>query len=502
MTPNYLQNIKPMGGQPLQGIQPMGQNNQNYSTVQAPASSYAPPMNNFTKPATPAIKTTAPSLAQSNPQQVAASSNTPSNAQLKQIQDLLAFRKANNIPETTTTSNYFSGQTPTSTSTTTLPAQNQTLNNMANQGTLYSQLVQNLANYKTPENLEKAYNTATNLEAGLQAGQNAIMAKPIPLEFQQGQAAALQRDYGPQLIAAKGILEKELAGAQLGQKALETAISAAAPIQVAPGTTAVSPLTGEAVAGGIGGYANYQTAQQVFNTASQYKDAVNSIGQPFTYDQTKTPQENWQTFSTQYLPNSRTYQMALNAGGMTSNIGQGGAANPLVQSTVNQTNQAGYTQAYKDYQDLNAKYQTAASLGNMLVDTLQQGGLNTSNLNVLNQTVNSLKGQVSDTALAKFNSTLHSARSAYTDILTSGGGTIPTTASKALDDIINPNSSIAAIQAAISQLNNEVVTARLVPAMNKSNQYLQGLQGAGTSGATTGATNQPTSSGGGSQYNW
>jgi len=364
------------------------------------------------------------------------------------------------------------------TQTTTTPEQNVPL---------FNRVVSNLATSKKNENLESAYETVANLRSGLLAGQNAIMAKPIPLEFQQGQNAAMIRDYSPVLTAAEGILEKEKGLQELENTRQIAAGQLAQPIQVAPGSTAVNPVTGETVAGGLGGYVNYQTAEQVLGAATQYKDAVNSQGQAFNYDQTKTPQQNWSDFQQNYLPNSRTYQSGLIGSGLSSNIGQaGGGTSPIAQSAITQANVQGYNQAYKDYQDLNASYEGAKGLGTLLVDTMKEGGINPTDPKIINKSVNQVKNQMSSAAYAKFISTLTNARSMYANILSTGGGTIPTEATNALNTILDPNASIANIQASIEQLNNEILTGRLIPAGNKVNQYasMLGTQG-GQGGQTT-----------------
>lgn len=334
-----------------------------------------------------------------------------------------------------------------------------------NTGGLYGQLIQQARDAAT---------AAANAKQNLSTSEINLSRQGVGLGTVAGEKNLLEQAYGAQVTAAQ-------------QKAdnLARIAGLAAPVSVAPGSTLTEPTTGATVAGGIGGYANYQTAQQVFSQAGQYKDAVNAQGQPFTYDSSKSPQDNWQTFSTQYLPNSRTYQASLNSNGQTSNIGQPNAGgSSLASSTVNQTNVSGYQGAYKNYQDLNTQYQGAQNLGTLLTKTMSDYGINPSDPKIFNLTANEINNQLSSKGYARFLSTLSNVQSAYSNILASGGGTIPTAATNALHTIIDPNASFGAIQGAIDQLNQEVITGKLTPLANQVNNYLTNIPGSSNSQQT------------------
>lgn len=352
---------------------------------------------------------------------VASASSVPSTEQqnnLKNIMSILEYRKQQNIPENQTTSDYFNSKTPTSNVTTpttnasmgtentsnpgTTPTGTSALQDMANKGTLYSQLVQNLANYQTPENLKQAYNTVTNLESGLQAGQNAIMTKPIPLEFQQGQAAALQRDYGPQLTAAKGILEKELAGAQLGQQALTSAIGAAAPTQLPYNVQYVNPLTGLPIGGGTSSTMNDAVSNiitKVKNGTMGYDAGVNALS---AYGQAGV----------------NALQQGL---GADFNIQESNARAAAQGASTLQTGTTGgqITKAAESANSALTKLET--DFGNL--PTFQTGGLpGTNNI------ANSIARFFGEGALSTYETTLNDARAQIAAVLGSAGNITPTDA--------------------------------------------------------------------------
>lgn len=363
-----------------------------------------------------------------------------------------------------------------------------------NQTGIYQQLINQLAGFadKGQGAVQKARQDLLNFNNQLASQYADIESRPIPLEFQQGRAQVLAKQAAYQQQNYQQAVTNALEEQGQGINALTQAGNLAAPVQIAPGSTLSSPITGDQVAGGLGGYANYQTAQQVFNQASAYKDAVNAQGQPFTYNEQLTPQQNWQTFATQYLPNSRTYQASLVSSGLPSNIGSaGGGQNPLALSTQNKTAQQGYQTSAQDYQNLLTQYQGAQALGGELVRVMSTGGINPSNLTDANQAVRVIKSRLSSPEQAAFNSTLSNVRATYAGILASGGGTIPTESTNALNTIIDENSSLKAVMSAIDQLNREVYKGRVVPLYNQVQNYGQQLnQGGGTQSNAGGETAQ------------
>ena len=365
---------------------------------------------------------------------------------------------------------------------------NATVGDTQGQGGVYQQLINQLAGFadKGQGAVQKARQDLLNFNNQLAAQYADIESRPIPLEFQQGRAQVLAKQAAYQQQNYQGALTNALEEQGQGINALTQAGNLAAPVQIAPGSTLSSPITGDQVAGGLGGYANYQTAQQVFNQASAYKDAVNSQGQPFVYNEQLTPQQNWQDFATNYLPNSRTYQASLVSSGLPSNIGGGGQQNPFALSTGIKTAQQGYQTSAQDYQNLLTQYQGAQALGGELVRVMSSGGINPSNLTDANQAVRVIRSRLSSPEQAKFNSTLSNVRATYAGILASGGGTIPTESTNALNTIIDENASLNAVMSAIDQLNREVYKGKVVPMYNQVQSYSQQLNQSGGAQSSAG----------------
>jgi hypothetical protein len=158
-------------------------------------------------------------------------------------------------------------------------------------------------------------------------------------------------------------------------------------------------------------------------------------------------------------------------------------------TAVTGTAASGYQNANQAYQSLNALYQGAQNMGQLLTQTMTAGGINLNNSTDLNLGANTLASRLSSPDYAKFVSTLTNTANQYQSILTNNGATTPTAADQSLLQILNPNSSIGAITAALNQLNQEVYTGKLLPAQALSNNYLSTAQGGNSNGTTN--TNTP-----------
>ncbi len=211
------------------------------------------------------------------------------------------------------------------------------------------------------------------------------------------------------------------------------------------------------------------------------------------------PQQDASTLAAAVVANKLPYSDAVSAMGYAGNVGTaalqtailaaGGditalqAASAAKQSnigtsstTATNTASAGYQKSYQDYQELNKTYNGAQSLGNLLIGTMQKGGINSNGSIDYNLAANTLKAHLSDPDYAQFVSTLINTRNVYQSILTSNGATAPTTADANLLKILNENSSMNAIISSLNQLNNEVYMGRLIPQAQQVNDYLKQLQ--------------------------
>lgn len=269
-----------------------------------------------------------------------------------------------------------------------------------------------------------------------------IYSAPTSARVMQGRDQAVQlanaqkeAARAAELTAATDLYGASLTGQGQELTALGTAAGLAAPVQVAPGSTLASPLSGETVAGGLGGYANYQTAEQVMGLIRQYPDAG------YVYDQTKTPQENLQTFQSSALQRSPTYQKeTYGQPGATSVVG--GAQ---LGSAAELTRQASEIQAIANGAEANFS---------LLVDTARRGGVNDSNVPALNRLQQNVqRGLASAEAVALFRATLESVRSQYASIL--GGGTVTDAGRASANQQIPDDISLSALMALEQQLMSE-----------------------------------------------
>lgn len=242
---------------------------------------------------------------------------------------------------------------------------------------------------------------------------------------------------------------------------LGTAANIAQPVQIAPGSTLASPMSGDTVAGGLGGYVNYQTAEQVMGLISQYPDAG------YKYNQALTPQQNLQA-AQQAIQNSPTYQRStFGAAGAGSYIG-----GQQLQSAGDLTQQSSLLQAQAGGAEANF---------HLLLNLAKQGGVNDTNVPILNTIQRNVqRGAVSSEAVTTFNSVIQSVRAQYAAIL--GGGT-PTDASRREAEAQIPNdisiSALDSISKALSQeANNRIVgyNQQIQGLLNQNNQQFGGQQ--------------------------
>lgn len=143
------------------------------------------------------------------------------------------------------------------------------------------------ASVQTPQ-VTQAQTTLSNLQTGMSRGQNQIMQEAIPLQFQTGRLAALQRDYGPQIQAETNLLAQETARQQLAQSGavsaggLETGAAGTAATLGQPTTqfgVLTNPQTGLPIGGGSPGNAAFtggqiQAQQAQGAQVEQYKSAL------------------------------------------------------------------------------------------------------------------------------------------------------------------------------------------------------------------------------------
>jgi hypothetical protein len=286
------------------------------------------------------------------------------------------------------------------------------------------------------------------MQALSQAQQAALKGTEQQLTAQEQQAQALR----PSLEATLTQQQQQISG-------LGTAAGLGAPTQVQPGSTLFSPVSGAEVAGGLGGWANYTTAQQVQSLIEQYPDAG------VVYNPNLTPQQNAQIIQ-QAIAGSPSYQRGtFGAAGAGSYIGaqQLGAAGAL-------TGQVAQLQSQGAAADANF---------NLMLSILKKGQINDLNVPILNQlTQNISRGLASDSDVVAFRSALQTVRSQYAAIL--GGGT-PTNETLAMATEKIPDTVSAAALQQVEQTMKAMVNNTVASYNQTIGQYSGGGYGGGSS---------------------
>lgn len=327
-------------------------------------------------------------------------------------------------------SNVYKSKTGTTTGITgTTGAQSDYITSQADQGNLYQQILNSLQNLRNSPDVESAYNTVTNLEAGIGAGNNAIQTKPIPLEFQQGQMAALQRDYGPQLTAAQGILSKALTGQQQQLSGLQTAAGMVQPTQLPYSNQLVYPFSGMPVSG---------TTGQTGLTAS-----IPSLAQQVANGQMTIDQAN------SYLGGTM---------GLTDQLRQAVLQiNPNFNFT--QSSASGNTQA-QGQQILTQGNTALAALDKLQTDFNSLSSMQTGGIPATNSIANWVADKLGSAKLAEYKTTIADARAQLAGVLTATGALTQTGAESMamtyLPDNMTPAMFTAKLNAAKTLIQQKI----------------------------------------------
>lgn len=319
--------------------------------------------------------------------------------------------------------------------------QNSPYNQMAGAGILGTQGASQSAFGQGTQNSQQSYGQAQtalqqlqNIQNGLATGIGNINQEAIPLQFQQGRAQALQSMYGGQEQA----LATELSGlgslynSSLGQQA-----------------TGISGLNSSANTA-LSGQGQAQGALQ--NAAQLSQPQLGSIGQvPFNpTDQSQgqvlgSGQQGGVAGAGQLLGQFQGAQ-ALGAapyGAQASNIQTAGTAGTNIAAQ-------GASQAIQQYNTLNAANSTFENQASQVLSVLTQGQLNGSIPDV-NKALNKVGGRFGSTQVQALASSLTELAAAYTNLLSSNGGT-PTSQDEQAIATLNPNASAAQIATSIDQL--------------------------------------------------
>ena len=158
------------------------------------------------------------------------------------------------------------------------------------------------------------------------------------------------------------------------------------------------------------------------------------------------------------------------------NVGTAGTA------TVN-ANRDVYNQAVKDQADTQAAVQNVDGLGAILMDSSQNGGINPTDINIINKKWADIKGQFSSATQAKFDTTLMALQSRISALLSSGSPLIPSAATADAKSIVNGDASLKTIAQTLDRIKEEGATL-LKTQESKKNEAYQNMQGGSSSGSS------------------
>lgn len=247
--------------------------------------------------------------------------------------------------------------------------------------------------------------------------------------------------------------------------AAESLVQASQPVGVSPGTSLVSPLNGQQSYSGLGGLQGVNAINQYNSLQQQHPDANIPA-----YNDSLSPAEN-QQLAMKAVATSPSFQSSTPEG--QANISS------LVQQ-----------QGYAD--TTNRAYQTATSNLGTLNTFMQQTGINSSDVPIINQIQNKIKaGLLAPGVVAAYQSSIAGLRAEYAQVL-SRGGSVTDTERKSADTLIPDNLSPKQLATVTKQLSLEGTNA-----INEANSQVQSIKN-----RLSGSNNSSSSNGGGSSTGW
>lgn len=314
---------------------------------------------------------------------------------------------------------------------------------------------------------------------------------PIPMGDITGRQAVIRQQYesrlaglGAQAQGATNLFGPSISAATTGQgqqySQAQNAANLAQPQLGAFGQGYYNPLDTNGGAAGAGGGA--------LNPINN----ISSLAQQVISGQI-SPQQAYAMGGS--VPN---FQGALNAAIQQANPGFNTAnaqgeydarqANTTTAGTaVTNANAAAYAQNLNPYYQLQNTVQNVDQFGNLLLQTMQQGGINPSDLKYANSTIANIRSQLSSQQQAQFDNTYASLKSRVSGLLATGGSEIPTQITTDANKILDGSLPLGALNAVLSRISTE----GQILLQNQANLVNKPLQTAG--GSTAGKVGTPAS---------
>lgn len=273
------------------------------------------------------------------------------------------------------------------------------------------------------------------------------------VDYAQGETAkALQLNSLSQLSATQQMDVQTLI--RNGNIAAATAlVQAAQPTSVAPGSSLVSPVTGQTTFSGLGGYTGVQAVQTYNNLQQNYPDA-----QIPAYDSTKTPEANLQiaqslASSSPSFQSKSTIPVTLPGGGyalvnknQVAGYNSDGTAIIVSPAVAAQAQAAQTTISTLNSQgaEISSSINTVDNNFPLLLGIVQKYGLNTS-VPLYNQFSQMADQQLGQTGITQLNAVATGLKATISQIV-ARGGSVTNQARNEADNLLPTNVTLPVLQ--------------------------------------------------------
>jgi hypothetical protein len=353
----------------------------------------------------------------------------------------------------------------------------------------------------TLNNYAKSNQDYTNQQTGVQSQLDAITSKDAELKANAGLGVANLTNPASESMtdhAVTGLgnaiqnmanskiqandatavpLQAQLARIQAARQASSDVaskfISAQSPVSVPYGTQYINPVSGKSALGNSGQGVNViAPGSQLYPAMQQYAQA-RATGQesliPSSISGNPALNAQVTAMAQQSNPNYNYNSAAGQAAATQSNTQTAGTASVDANNSI-------YQKALADSATIGQQLGNVDQLGNLLLSTAQGGGINPYDSKFANQSLAAIRGQLSGSAQANFDSTMATLKSKIGTLLNAGGGAVTDNVRNQAQKVIDDSLSINALPALLKQIQAEgaIVSKNQQDVAAKAYQNLQG----------------------------
>ncbi len=323
----------------------------------------------------------------------------------------------------------------------------------------YADYVQGLYNATVPNQdyiaALNAVNAATLKDATLQSNLATGVAPGDTLGAAQSFTSREQALNNVNKLGANQSLAVQQAIRQGNIDAYKALVGAAEPTSVSPGSSLVSPISGDATYGGAGAYSDYQAQQTYFNLAQNFPDAAIPAYNPAASAQQNLQLAQSLASQSPSFQSRNLMQVQLPGGGISFINKNQIVTDPKtgqysIISPVQATAATAASSAVKDLtgQLANTKraIDTAESNFPLLINIVKKAGVNDYNSPLGNQLQQAVNNRLIGSGdYASYNALLTSLQTEYSQILSRGGSVTDKTRGEA-EQIVSGTIGYAALQ--------------------------------------------------------